>query len=267
MSNYKLSLKGIILLVVVPALTMFAGAGPASAQRNPANYTFLMATGFLCDTGDSSACPAVAKSAHGDSYEMSGAGTVSAESKSVTAVGTFTHKSASGVVLETGVWIANELVSFDSYGAAAGALTRDGRAASPTQFGSPQRGLLRFGPRGAGIFSAPVAAGGLAVMHVRLLPVLGFARNATLQVNCAIGKTPPERAVEGIRLAVEGGDAAFDEEVSGRTLFLLNRFAATSAAKTPAPGVDTEPAPTEVSNDLNMWETELRPTEMSQSGP
>ena len=236
MSHHKLSsIMGVLLCVVLPAFGMFLGARRASAQSNPAQYTFLIATGLLCDTGDSSACPAVVKSAKGDSYEMSGAGTFIAEGKSVNAAGTFTHKSAEGEVLETGVWTANELVSFNSYGAATGTLTRDGHAVGPMQFGSSRHGLLQFGPKGAGIFSAPVAAGGLAVMCVRLLPVLGFARNAILRVTCAFGKAPAERVVEGIRLAVEGGDAAFDEEVSGRTLFLLNRFAASSAAKTSAP--------------------------------
>jgi len=39
-------------------------------------------------------------------------------------------------------------------------------------------------------------AGGLAVLRIRLLPVLGLAKNATLQVNCALGKVPPEHQVE-----------------------------------------------------------------------
>jgi hypothetical protein len=49
------------------------------------------------------------------------------QSKSATAAGTFIHKSASGNVLETDVWVASELVSFESYGAALGALMRAGR--------------------------------------------------------------------------------------------------------------------------------------------
>jgi hypothetical protein len=84
------------------------------------------------------------------------------------------------------------------------------------------------------------------VLRIRLLPVLGLAKNATLEVNCAIGKVPPEHQVEGIRLAFEGGGAEFDEEVSGRTLFLLTRTGAGAATKAPAPEVDANPAPTEV---------------------
>jgi hypothetical protein len=77
---------------------------------------------FLCDPGDSGSCLAVAKSANGDSYEISGAGAFDPQNKSVKAAGTYTHKSPNGNVLETGVWLANELLSFDSYGIAPGAL-------------------------------------------------------------------------------------------------------------------------------------------------
>jgi hypothetical protein len=167
---------------------------------------------------------------------MSGAGMLTTQSKTVTAAGSFTHKSPDGVVLETGVWIASELVSFDSYGIAPGALMREGRA-----FGPPQLGPMR-----SRIFSGSMAAGGRAVLRIRLLPVLGFARNATLQMNCAIGKVPPERPVDGIRLAIEGGSVEFNEEAGGRALFLLTRSGASTASKAPVPEPDTNPAPTEV---------------------
>jgi hypothetical protein len=220
----------------VPSLILFLCAGSARAQISSANYTFVVASGFLCDPGDSGSCPAVAESANGDSYEMSGAGTLTTPGKSVTAAGTFTHKSTDGVVLETGVWVASELVSFDSYGIAPGALMREGRALGPPQ----------FGPRRLPMFSGSMPAGGLAVLRIRLLPVLGLAKNATLQVNCALGKVPPEHQVEGVRLAFEGSGVEFDEEVSGRALFLLTRPGAGAGAKAPTQEVDTKPAPTEV---------------------
>ena len=226
----------IVRWVAVPSLAMFLGAGAARAQNSSANYVFLVASGFLCDLGDSSACPGVVKSAQGDSYELSGTGTLSTQSKSVTATGTFTHKSRDGNVLETGVWIASELVSFDFYGIAPGALMRGGRA-----FGPPP-----FGPMRSRMFSGSMPAGGRAVFRIRLLPVRGLSKNATLEVNCALGKVPPERQVEGIRLAFERGGAEFDEEISGGTLFLLTRPGASAAAEAPAPKVDTNPAPTEV---------------------
>ncbi len=221
---------------VVPGLAMFPGAVPATTPSSSANYTFLVASGFLCDSGDSATCPAVVRSANGDSYEMGGAGTFSSESKLVTAAGTFTHKSADGTVLETGVWTASELVSFESYGIVPGALMREGRALGPQQ----------LGPMRSRMFSRPLAAGGLAVFRIRLLPVRGRPRIAVLQLNCALGKVPPERPVEGIRLAFEGGSVEFNEEVSGRALFLLTRSGASAAVKAPAPEPDTNFAPSEV---------------------
>jgi len=222
----------------VLCLGLALGNLPTKGQSTSANYAFLLAAGFLCDSGDSTTCPAVVKSADGASYEMSGAGTFTSHSKSITAAGTFTHKSADGVVLATGVWVASELVSFDSSGIAPGVLNRESWALGPRQIGpSP------FGPRGLGMFSGPMAEGGLAVLRIRLLPVLGFARNATLQVNCALGKVPTERAVEGIRLSFEKGGAEFDEEISGRAMFLMNRFGAAAAAKAQAPDAVTKSAP------------------------
>jgi hypothetical protein len=236
MSCQRVFLNRVIAWVALPSLSTFLALVPAIAQTSNSDFTLLVGSGFLCDSGDSSACPAVVKSANGDSYEISGAGTLAPQSKSVTAAGTFTHKSTEGVVLETGVWIASELVGFDSYGIAPGALMREGRALGPPQ----------FGPKRLPMFSGSVAAGGLAVLRIRLLPVLGFVRNATLQVNCALGKVPDERPTEGIRLAFEGRSVEFDEEVSGRTLFLLTRPEASAAAKAPTPEVDTNPAPNEV---------------------
>jgi hypothetical protein len=226
----------VITWVALSSLTLFLAVVPALAQTSNGDYILLVGSGFLCDSGGSSACPAVVKSADGQSYEMSGAGTLTTQSKSVTAAGTFTHKSTDGVVLETGVWIASELVSFDSYGIAPGALLREGRALGPPQ----------FRPMRMGMFSGPMPAGGRAVLRIRLLPVLGFAKNATLEVNCALGKVPDEHPVEGIRLAFEGRGVEFDEEISGRALFLMTRPGAGTAAKAPNPEVETNPAPTEV---------------------
>ena len=236
MSSQRESLYSVIAWTAGMTLATFLFAIPARAQRNNGDYLFFIGSGFLCQANDSSACPAVAKSADDSTYELSGAGTLAPQNKSVTAAGTFTHKSTDGVVLATGVWIASELVSFDSYGVAPGALTREGRALGPPQ----------FGPECLPMFSCSMPTGGRAVLRIRLIPVLGFAKNATLQVNCALGKVPPEHQVEGVRLTFERGGVEFDEEISGRALFLLTRPGASAAAKAPAPEVDTNPAPNEV---------------------
>jgi hypothetical protein len=111
-------------------------------------------------TGDVSTCPATARSTQGDSYELSGAGTFDAQHKSVKSAGTFTHKSSNADVLETGVWLASELVCFDSYGAAPSALLRPGLTFGPRL----------FGPKRLPMPSGSMPTGGLAIFRIRFLP-------------------------------------------------------------------------------------------------
>jgi len=235
MSSESVSWNLAIQRMAAPSLAILLAAIPAVAQSNSGDYIFLIASGFLCDTGESSACPAVVKSADGSTFEMSGVGTFHTRSKSVTATGTFTRKSPNGNSLETGVWIANELVSFDSYGIAPGARMQAGSA-----FGPPQ-----FGPRRMPMLSGSMPAGGLAVFRIRLLPMWGPSKTAVLQVNCALGKVPDEHPTEGIRLAFEGGGGEFDQEISGRTMFVSTRPAASPTPKPPATESETKPPPAE----------------------
>jgi len=207
--------------VALPILILVFCAGSASAQSSSATYTFVVASGFLCDANDSGICPAVAKSANGDSYEISGAGTFELQSKSVKAAGTFNHKSANGNVLETGVWTASELISFDSYGIAPAAFMQ-----RKPVFGRPQ-----MGSKGPPMRSGPMPTGGLAVFRVLLTPLSGTTKTAALQVNCALGNVPHERSVEGVRLTVEGNGGEFPEEAGGHVMFLANRPEARTTAK------------------------------------
>jgi hypothetical protein len=209
--------------VAVPSLVLFLCAGSASAQTSSANYTFVVASGFLCDPGDSGSCPAVAKSANGDSYEISGAGTFDLQNKSVKGAGTFNHKSTNGDVLETGVWTASALISFDSYGIAPAAFTQRGPA-----FGGPQIGHKRLPMR-----SRPLPTGGLAIFRILLMPVSGTPKTGVLQVNCALGDVPRERSVEGIRLTLEKSGNDFSEEVGGRVIFLSIRPEVSTPTGTP----------------------------------
>ncbi len=232
MPNQKRFLGLAITGVAVPGLAILLAAIPAMAQSNSGDYIFLIASGFLCDSGDSSSCPAVVKSADGSSYEMSGVGTFNTKSKLVTATGTFTHKSPNGNSLATGIWMANELVSFDSYGIAPGARMQAGSV-----FGPPQ-----FGPRRIPMLSGSMPAGGLAILRIRLLPMWGPSRTATLQVNCALAKVPDEHATDGIRLTFERG-GEFDLEPSGRTMFVSTRLGVTPAPKPATTGDQTNPPP------------------------
>ena len=115
MSNQNIFSSQVATWVALLGLGIFLCGDPARAQNISTDYTFLVASGFLCE---STTCPAAVRSANDDSYEMSGAGTFNTQSKSVTAAGTYAHKSPNGTVLEAGVWVASDLVSFDSYGVA-----------------------------------------------------------------------------------------------------------------------------------------------------
>jgi len=210
MSRLKPSPLCAIVGVALPCFAILLCALPAVAQSSGSNFLFLLASGFLCDPGEASACPATAKSNQGDSFEITGAGTLEVQSKSVKAAGTYTHRSPNGNVLETGVWLAGELLSFNSYGAAPQALPRQGWPSGPA--------LLAL--KRVSMPSGSVPIGGLAVLRIRLLPLQGPSRNAVLQLNCALGDVPRERSVEGIRLSIEGNANDFSEEGSGRVMFL-----------------------------------------------
>jgi len=199
----------------------------AEKQRHTAatgNYNFLIGSGLLCDS-DSSACPAVARAASQETIEISGAGTLDPTGKSVTAAGAFVHKTPEGDIVATGVWTASELVSFQPYGVAPGALQLENpRLKMPLPLG-------RTPPMTAG----PIAAGGLAVIRIHLLPDAGTPADALLQVNCARGKAPEGAQSDAVRLTITGG-LQFDEPLAGRTVFLLLRPQRNAPGNGPTPG-------------------------------
>jgi hypothetical protein len=212
-----------ISVAALLSLVLILGGPLTTAQSNGGNYVLILASGFLCDPDHAEACPAVTRDASGNTFELSGAGTFDVHGKSVTATGTFAHKSPNGNVLETGVWLASELMSFDSYGAAPNAFPRQGRGFGPRAMG-PGRTQATLGP---------MPTGGLAAFRIRLLPMQGRPTNAVLQVNCALGEVPRERSVEGIRLRLERNNAEYSEEVGGRVMFLSMRPEPSAPVKTP----------------------------------
>ena len=222
------SSRRIFVIVIQQSLALALGLALAActlfAQEPSRNYTFLVASGFLCDPDHAEACPALAKDASGNAFELSGAGAFSPHDKSVTAAGTFTRKSPSGMVLDTGVWLAISLVSFDSYGLAPGAI----KAGNPAGRAMPAGPMMR-----TRMLLGPTAAGGLAIFRVRLIPLTGAPQNGLLQLNCALGNVPPERQVEGIRITLEKNGTDFSEEVSGRVMFLQMRSEISAPAKAP----------------------------------
>jgi hypothetical protein len=210
-------------------LVLIVSSRPTIAQSNGSNYILILASGFLCDLSDTTTCPATGKDASGNTFEMSGAGMFDAQSKSMKAAGTYIQKSPNGNALETGVWIASELVSFNSYGAVPGALPRQGMAI----------GSAAMGPRRMPMARASMPTGGLAVFRIQPLPLSGLPTMAVLQVNCALGDAPRERSLEGIRLTLERNHTQFSEEVSGRVMFLSMR----PGGSTPAKHLQQEVAP------------------------
>ena len=152
----------------------------------------------------------MARTAKGDTVEISGAGMLNPSSKSVTATGAFTHKNSTGEILQTGIWTATELLSFKSYGVAPGALL-------PGNQKFRTSGLL---PKGMGLLAGPMPAG---APGASLAPDSGKPKEAFLHVNCAKGNVPENQQGDGIRLAIQEGGTKFDEKVSGRTMFMLRR--------------------------------------------
>jgi len=220
----KWSLVVIVIAVLAIPVRFRVCAQDQQKQSQPANttatanYNFLIASGFLCDPNDSAQCPAVTRAADGETIEISGAGTLGLANKSVTAAGAFTEKTPTGEIVATGVWTATELASFESYGIDPGALLRD-----YPQFRRlglfVMAGLKMPGPMAgpmAGLAAGPIAAGGVAVIRIRLLADAGSSGDAILRVDCAKGKVPEDEQSDGVRLDVTGG-SAFEKHVSGRT--------------------------------------------------
>jgi hypothetical protein len=215
----------VALLAIPSGLRLAAQNQPQAKKESPrhavvaAKYNFLIGSGLLCESDDSTACPAVAETASEKTIEISGAGMIDLSGKSVVGAGAFTQKTRGGYIVSTGVWTTRKLVSFQSYGLAPGELQHVypklrelGR--SPMVFG-------RMPGPVAAMMAGPTAAGGVAVIRIRLLPDAGSPRDAVLQVNCGRGNASPDETRDGIKLAISGGGPNFDEEVGGRTLFLL----------------------------------------------
>ncbi len=173
------------VLAVVVLLGL--GANITSADSGSASFQYLVGSGLVCGL-DPTACPDIASAANGDSIEISGQGTLSIHPKTVTGTGTFVHKDLTGAILATGIWTAEQLLSFDSYG---------------TSPGLP-----------------PNFEGGLALILVHLSPDTGGPGfDAVLQVNCGVGKAPKGHSGDFAKLAVQQG-VNFNTPVSGFTLYI-----------------------------------------------
>jgi hypothetical protein len=220
-----------VLLTAAVQVRVLAQAQRSQGQAPPrltlatATYNLLIASGFLCESADG--CPAVAQAEDGETIEISGAGRLNLADKSVNAAGAFIQKSPGGTIVNTGVWTATGLASFQSYGIAPFALLRDYPQLRPAGMLAMTGPMMKMpGPFGA-LMSGPLAAGGLAVIRIRLLPDAGMPQDALLRVNCAQGKVPEGQQSDSIKLAITGG-RQFNVPVAGHAVFLLQRPTPTS---------------------------------------
>jgi hypothetical protein len=181
----KTKIRSMSLIFMLALILAGLGNTSVAADSGSATFEYSMGTGIVCDFPFP--CLPVAMASNGDTIDMTGEGTLSIHPKSVSGGGDFTHNFAGGGSV-SGTWTAKKLMSFNGYGC--------GGEGVPDDF-----------------------CGGRAVIRVELFVGGTHVADGTLQVDCLFGDFPPS-AVEGVRLAVQGGPN-FNQEVSGLTLFIL----------------------------------------------
>lgn len=172
------------------ALSAATGFGGATAAAPSAEYDYLIGTDFLCGLGPD-VCPDIARAPNGDTFEVTGSGSIGLHPKSVSGGGTFVHKDASGAVLGSGTWTATGLIAFKPFG----------------QDGSFPEGF----------------SGGHALMAISLDPgdPGGPTIPAGLQVDCDLGTNPPGLS-EGVKVLIPAAHIAFNGKVSGGNIFIAD---------------------------------------------
>src|SRR2546426_10782729 len=158
-----------------------------AAGASTTSFQFLVGKGPLCGLA-TNACPDITMADNGDMVSVTGQGTLSILSSSVSGSGTFVHKAPDGTVRAMGTWTAIQLMSFRSFGNSPGL---------PSNF-----------------------VGGQALMLVQLSVGGKPVHTAVLTVICEFG-TPPDGLHEGFRLAVQDTPFNFNKQVSGITLFII----------------------------------------------
>ena len=162
---------------------LVAWTAPVLADSGSANYEYHIGDALLVD-------PVVTLAHNGATMTFTGTGTLSAHPKTISGGGTFSYADAAGNVIASGTWTAQDLLSFKVYGT------------------SP--------------ILPPTFTAGKAHVRVHLSPQAGGPGfDAILTITCVLpGAKVPQGGEEGIRLAVQR-IGNFNEEVSGRTLFVL----------------------------------------------
>jgi hypothetical protein len=145
--------------------------------------------------------PNVAQAPNGDRVSITGGGVFSVHPKSVTASGTFTHTTSSGIVEGSGAWTATELLSFEFYGC--GVVPSIGATLPPNFCGGALKLSVTLTPSGT---------------------TLAFP--GILTIFCVVGPqappphdNPTEVGEEGVTLVVPG-IANFNKIVSGMNIYI-----------------------------------------------
>src|SRR5207245_10148549 len=86
-----------------------------AAGASTASFQFLVGKGRLCGLA-TNACPDITIADKGDMVSVTGQGTLSISTNSITGGGTFVHMAPDGTVRATGTWTAIRLMSFRSFG-------------------------------------------------------------------------------------------------------------------------------------------------------
>jgi hypothetical protein len=138
--------------------------------------------------------PQVSQAANGDTVSITGDGMFSIHPKTVGANGTFTHSDSQGNALESGTWVATQLLSFQPYGC----------------------GVVLGFPIPANL------CGGKLIMRVQLTSE-SAQFDGVLWVFCIIGPNPPnshdDPSGEGARLDIIGVNN-FNKIVSGGNVYV-----------------------------------------------
>ncbi len=175
-------------ILAFAGLVLALAPGPAAADPNNESATFQLHIEV----------PNIAEAPNGDQVAITGMGVFSVHPNSVTASGTFSHTTSSGIVVGAGTWTATQLLSFEFYGCGVVVSTR---AILPPNF-----------------------CGGALKMAVTLTPTgTTLALDGVLTVFCIVGPQAPtshdDPTEEGVSLVVPG-IANFNKQAGGMNIYI-----------------------------------------------
>jgi hypothetical protein len=153
-----------------------------TAKRSVERFDYLL-NAIRTEPAALAATPAIARASNGDVIMLWGQAELGIGTKMVNGSGTYTHTDAAGNIIVQGTWLAEQLVSFRSFG---------GQDDCPASWVGRKASIRLW--------------------------MSGNWENAMLTLFCTVGDCS-KRSVEGATLSVKRG-LKFNEPVSGQPLFL-----------------------------------------------